>query len=123
MNRLSEKAPWPHSCATTHMPVHTVPVTAAYATHSGSHASLSGISEPRATHAALWTTEMAACLSDRIVSRVNTCGGIAARTCAFVGMSAFSTSIALPSRPLSIHGSSSAATRGAAVGTAATLVT
>ena len=35
MARLSEKAPWPHSCATTQHPVLAVPATKAYAIHAG----------------------------------------------------------------------------------------
>ena len=100
MKRLSENAPWPHSCAITHMPVHTQPVTAAYSSHRGQAAIVIGICKPRATHAAPSRTEMAAYLRERIVLRVKQWAGTAFFTSPFVGMSDFSTSMALPLRPL-----------------------
>ena len=98
---MSEKAPWPHSCATTHMPVQTVPVNAAYASHTGAHTAFRGINAPTATQAADCATEMAAYINDLAVSRSKQCLGTACRTCALVGMSDFSTSMALPCSPLS----------------------
>tara|TARA_B110001452_G_scaffold85980_2_gene70256 strand:- start:243 stop:623 length:381 start_codon:yes stop_codon:yes gene_type:complete len=100
MNRLSEKALWPHSCATTHMPVKTVPVTAAYASHSGANAALSGISVPAPTHASDWSTEIIAYIIDLAVLRLKQWAGTASRTCFLEGMSDASTNIALPCSPL-----------------------
>ena len=112
---MSEKAAWPHSWATTHIPVHTVPATAAYATQSGRNAAFSGISAPAARHASDCATEIAAYPSDFLVSRVKQCFGTAAFTCAFEGTSAASTRIALPCSPLNPGSSSTAAAGAAAV--------
>jgi hypothetical protein len=38
-----EKAPWPHSCARTHNPIATVPVTALYAAQNGKDKMLLGL--------------------------------------------------------------------------------
>mmetsp|Transcript_25865 Transcript_25865/g.60888 ORF Transcript_25865/g.60888 Transcript_25865/m.60888 type:complete len:102 (-) Transcript_25865:435-740(-) len=38
-----EKAPWPHSCAKTHNPMATVPVTAEYMVQKGRLATLAGL--------------------------------------------------------------------------------
>mmetsp|Transcript_24456 Transcript_24456/g.83624 ORF Transcript_24456/g.83624 Transcript_24456/m.83624 type:complete len:294 (-) Transcript_24456:151-1032(-) len=67
---LSLKAPWPHSCATTHAPVATVPFSAAYASHAGQYAALSGMTaQARAATPAVKATLTAAYASDLAVSR------------------------------------------------------
>ena len=52
------------------MPVHTVPVTAAYASHSGAKAAFIGMSVPAQRHAADCATEMAAYIIDLAVLRL-----------------------------------------------------
>ena len=82
------------------MPVQTVPVNAAYASHTGAHNAFRGMNAPTATQAADCATEMAAYINDLAVSRLKQCAGTAFRTWAFVGMSAFVTRMALPFIPL-----------------------
>ena len=82
------------------MPVQTVPVNAAHASHTGAHTAFTGMNAPTATHAADCATEIAAYINDLAVSRSKQCLGTAFRTCALVGMSAAVTRIALPFIPL-----------------------
>ena len=112
-SRLSERAPWPHSCASTHNPIATVPVTAAYAIHSGRNAALSGISSPVAAQSAVHTADCATWPSDRSVSRLKQWLGTMRRNSDLDGMSEASTRSAWPARPLSIGGLSSGCCVGA----------
>jgi hypothetical protein len=86
-NLLSEKAPWPHSCATTQHPVATVPVTMLYKSQRGHMANFKGIWRPTKRHARVKDAEMAAYPIDLTVSRLKQCSGIAWMTSFFEGYS------------------------------------
>ena len=85
--RLSEKAPWPHSCAATQQPVATVPVTKPYSNHAGAHDHASGMAPeaPTAKHASVSAADVSANIIERSVSLSKHSAGMAAITSLFFG--------------------------------------